>query len=69
MEAARQEACAHMRVRYTTQYQPDGLPTGWWECDSCGEYFVPIAHTRAVVEEKEAEVRANVLRNYAVDTA
>jgi hypothetical protein len=46
-EAARQtqnqQACAHLRVLYTTEQIEGGLARGWWACDLCFTKFVPVA--------------------------
>ena len=50
-------ACAHVKVGWTTQKNPDGSTSGWWECLSeCGAKFVP-----ALDPSPEALARAREL--------
>jgi hypothetical protein len=38
-----QQACAHLRVLYTTEQIGGGLTRGGWACDLCRVRFVPVA--------------------------
>jgi hypothetical protein len=38
-----QQACAHLRVVYTTEQIEGGLTRGWWACDLCHREFIPVA--------------------------
>jgi hypothetical protein len=43
--AENQQACAHLRVLYTTEQIEGGLTRGWWASDLCHREFIPAAES------------------------
>jgi hypothetical protein len=46
-----QQACAHLRVVYTTEQIEGDRTRGWWACDLCRAKFVPAASAEYAVAQ------------------
>jgi hypothetical protein len=57
-----QQACAHLRVVYTTEQIEGGLTRGWWACDLCHREFILVASAESawvVIQPEAAPVPAD----------